>query len=122
MEIEPNKSFFNATEAPCCLCFADGGDFGSHDGRNHSPRHVSEASAPLTECSANHSWSGHLHRAYSASDVCRSLLLAGVVARRVVDRFVAKAFFIHGDFGIISRVNEFMFIWAYGASDEDHRA
>jgi len=25
-------------------------------------------------------------------------------------------------FGIISRVNEFMFIWAYGASDEDHRA
>jgi hypothetical protein len=45
-----------------------------------------------------------------------------VVARRVVDRSVAKAFFIHGGFGILSKASEFMFIWVYGASDEDRFA
>jgi hypothetical protein len=45
-----------------------------------------------------------------------------VIARRVVDRSVAKAFFVHGGFGILSTASEFMFIRAYGASDEDRRA
>jgi|RifCSP13_3_1023840.scaffolds.fasta_scaffold114865_1 hypothetical protein len=45
-----------------------------------------------------------------------------VVARRVVERSVAKAFFIHGGFGILSRVSECMFIRVYGEGDEDRRA
>jgi hypothetical protein len=45
-----------------------------------------------------------------------------VVARRVVDRSVAKAFFLHRGFGILSRVSEFMFIWAYGEGNEDRLA
>jgi hypothetical protein len=42
-----------------------------------------------------------------------------LVARRVVRRSVAKAFFVHGGFGIFSRVGEFMFTCVYGSGDEN---
>jgi hypothetical protein len=45
-----------------------------------------------------------------------------VVARRVIDRSVAKAFFIQSGFGILSKASKFMFISVYGASDEDRFA
>lgn len=42
-----------------------------------------------------------------------------VVARRVVERSVARAFFVHSGFGILSRISQSMFIRVYGAEDED---
>ena len=37
-----------------------------------------------------------------------------LLARRVVPRAVARAFFVHSGFGIVSRVSERMFVSAYG--------
>jgi len=37
-----------------------------------------------------------------------------LVARHIVPRAVAKAFFVHSGFGIVSRVSEWMFVRAYG--------
>jgi hypothetical protein len=39
-------------------------------------------------------------------------------ARRFVQRSVARAFFIHPGFGILSRVDERMFFRVYGKDDE----
>jgi hypothetical protein len=41
-----------------------------------------------------------------------------VVARRFVPRSVAKAFFIHSGFGILSRIDDWMFHFVYGKDDE----
>jgi hypothetical protein len=41
-----------------------------------------------------------------------------LMARAFVPRSVAKAFFIHPGFGILSRVSEWMFIGVYGRDDE----
>jgi hypothetical protein len=40
-----------------------------------------------------------------------------LIARRVVPRAVARVFFVHSGFGILSRVSEWMFVCAYGKAD-----
>ena len=41
-----------------------------------------------------------------------------LLVRRFVPRSVARAFFIHPGFGILSRVDEWMFVCVYGKGDE----
>src|SRR5262249_41327743 len=41
-----------------------------------------------------------------------------LVARGFVSRSVARAFFVHPGFGVLSRLSEWMFLRVYGSSDE----
>ena len=41
-----------------------------------------------------------------------------LVARGFVSRSVARAFFVHPGFGVLSRVSEWMFLRVYGSGDE----
>jgi hypothetical protein len=42
-----------------------------------------------------------------------------LLARRIVARSIASAFFVHGGFGVLSTVSERMFLRVYGAGGED---
>ena len=41
-----------------------------------------------------------------------------LLARPLVPRSVAKAFYVHSGFGILSHISERMFVCVYGSSDE----
>jgi hypothetical protein len=51
--------------------------------------------------------------------MCLGALCWLLAVRRIVPRSTAEAFFVHGGFGVLSRVGEWMFKQVYGDSDQE---